>query len=148
MSVIGGLISPLRKFPSAASATVKLKVTVDNDSRDSADVTVVTEIFALDANGDKTGAAVASIAPMTSQIAAGTSTVADGTGTIANPKLWGPPPTQKPNRYVAVTTVRQGSNIVDRYETKFGVRTLKFDPNHGFFHQRRARQIKRRVRSP
>lgn len=118
---------------SAASATVKLKVSVDNDSKDNADVTVATDIFALDANGNKTGDAVSSIAPASLQIAAGTNAVADGIGTITNPKLWGPPPQQKPNRYVAVTTVRQGSNIVDSYETKFGIRTLKFDPNNGFF---------------
>jgi beta-galactosidase len=110
-----------------------LKVTVDNNSKDNADVSVASEIYALDANGDKTGAAVSTIAPATLQITAGASAVADGSGTIANPKMWGPPPTQKPNRYVAITTVRQGNAVVDTYETKFGIRTLKFDPNNGFF---------------
>jgi beta-galactosidase len=118
---------------SAASATVKLKVVVDNDSKQNADVSVATGIFSLDANGDKEGAAVADVAPVSLQIGPGASGVAEGTGTIANPKLWGPPPTQKPNRYVAVTTVRQGGKVVDSCETPFGVRTLKFDPNNGFF---------------
>jgi beta-galactosidase len=48
-----------------------------------------------------------------------------------DPKLWGPPPTQKPDRYVAVTTVSQGGKVLDTYETPFGIRTLKFDPNEG-----------------
>ncbi|MBN1380109.1 MAG: hypothetical protein JXA41_00370 [Deltaproteobacteria bacterium] len=54
-------------------------------------------------------------------------------GVIADPKLWGTGPRQKPRRYVAVTAVRQGGQTVDIYETTFGVRTLKFDPDAGFF---------------
>jgi len=50
---------------------------------------------------------------------------------IAQSKTWGPPPTQKPNRYAAVTTVLQDGKVVDRCETPFGIRTLKFDPDHG-----------------
>ena len=61
------------------------------------------------------------------------SAIAEGTATVANPKLWGPPPQQRPNRYVAVTTVSQDDKVVDAYETPFGIRTLKFDPNAGFF---------------
>jgi beta-galactosidase len=118
---------------SAESATVKLKVTVNNDSKPDAEVSVTTEIFPLDANGDKKGAPVAAIAPVNMQIASGSSGIAEGAGTIANPKLWGPPPTQKPNRYVAVTTIREDGKVVDSYETPFGVRTLKFDPDNGFF---------------
>jgi beta-galactosidase len=113
-------------------ATVQLKATVDNDSQESANVSVTTEIFALDAGGNKTGQAVGSIAPVALQISPGDHAVAEGRTTITNPKLWGPPPTQQPNRYVAVTTLRQlSSGVVDRYETPFGIRALKFDPNQG-----------------
>ena len=115
----------------AAAATVNLKVTVDNNSKQAAIVSVATKIFPLDAAGKKTGSGVASIASADLQIAANTSAVADGKTSVANPKLWGPPPTQKPNRYVAVTTVSQNGKVVDTYETPFGIRTLKFDPNIG-----------------
>ncbi len=115
------------------SATVDLKVTVDNDSGQSATVSVATGIFALDANDKKIGAAVATIAPVNLQIPPAGSAVAEGSSTIANPKLWGPPPTQRPNRYVAVTTVMEDGRAVDDYETPFGIRTLKFDPNAGVF---------------
>ena len=118
---------------SPASATVNLKVTVDNDSKDSANVSMATEIFALDANDQKAGAAVASIAPVNLPVAPHASAAIEGQGTVANPKLWGPPPQQQPNRYVAVTTVSQEDKVVDTYETPFGIRTLKFDPNAGFF---------------
>jgi len=118
---------------SSSSASVDLKVTVDNDSKQDAKVTVSTQIFPLDANDLKSGAAVAELAPVTLNVPAGSNTLAEGTGTVANPKLWGPPPQQKPNRYVAVTTISQGGKVVDIYETPFGIRTIKFDPNEGFF---------------
>ena len=114
-------------------ATVNLQVTVDNDSKQNANVSVATEIFTLDVSGKKSDSAVASIAPVDLQISSGASTVAEGSATIINPKLWGPPPTQKPNRYIAVTTVLQSGKVVDVYETPFGIRTLKFDPDQGVF---------------
>lgn len=118
------------------SATVDLKVTVDNDSTEDGNILVATEIFCLDASGRKTGSVVAKIAPVNLKIAAKTNAVVEGTATVFNPKLWGPPPTQKPNRYVAVTTISQdGENdrVLDVYETPFGIRTIKFDANLGFF---------------
>jgi len=118
---------------SSAAATVKLKVTVDNSSNQVANVRVSTQIFPLDSDGHTAGTAVAGIAPLSLQIPPNGSAVAEGTGTVANPKLWGPPPQQRPNRYVAVTTLSQGDMVVDTYETPFGIRTLKFDPNAGFF---------------
>jgi beta-galactosidase len=118
---------------SAEKATVNLKVTVENDSRQSADVSVATEIIPLDASGQKIGAAVANIAPVKLLIPPGDNAVAKGAGIVVNPKLWGPPPQQRPNRYVAVTTVSEAGRVVDSYETPFGIRTLKFDPNEGVF---------------
>ena len=118
---------------SLSSATINLKVAVNNDSRQIANVSVATDLFALDGAGKKSGQAVAKIAPVNLEIASGQSSVADGSTTIASPKLWGPPPTQKPNRYAAVTTVSRDGKVVDNYETPFGIRTLKFDPNAGVF---------------
>jgi beta-galactosidase len=118
---------------SASSATIDLKVTVDNNSKQDATVSVSTQIFALDSDGNKAGSSVAVLAPVTLQVPAGSNGMTEGKGTVANPKLWGPPPQQKPNRYVAVTTISQGDNVVDVYETPFGIRTVKFDPNGGFF---------------
>ena len=114
-------------------ATVELKVTVDNDSSQLATVNVATEIFALDANGKPTGSAVATIAPVNLQVAPGASAVAGGSALVKQPKLWGPPPTQRPNRYLAVTTVSQAGQVVDRYETRFGIREVRFDPDRGVF---------------
>jgi len=118
---------------SKASARLVLKVTVDNDSKQDAGVTVATQIFEIDGEDRRVGSAVASIAPLNMNIAAGKSATAETQGAIARPKLWGTGLRQKPNRYVAVTTVQQEGKTLDIYETPFGVRTLKFDPDAGFF---------------
>ncbi len=118
---------------SPASAKVNLQVTLDNDSAQSANVSVATEIYSLDAEGRRTSDAVANIAPVNLEIGSKTNAVVSGSATVSNPKLWGPPPTQKPNRYVAVTTITRDGKLLDSYETRFGIRTIRFDANLGFF---------------
>jgi beta-galactosidase len=116
---------------SAAKATIDLAVTLDNDSKTAASARVATEIFALDALGRKTGAAVARIAAVESSVAGAASATFLGSTTIAKPSLWGPPPRQAPRRYVAVTSVSQDGRLTDRYETRFGIRDVRFDPERG-----------------
>jgi beta-galactosidase len=118
---------------SPSSATVDLEVTIDNDSNNNATVSVATRIYALDAEGRKTGEAVAEIQPVEAAVAAGASAVVKGSVTVANPRLWGPPPQQRPNRYVAVTTLSHQGKLTDSYETRFGIRALRFDPDWGIY---------------
>ena len=118
---------------SKTSARVDLRITVDNDSRQDASVRVTTQIFEIDLEEHRGGSAVATIPPVRLEIAAGKSATAETGGTVANPKLWGTGLHQKPNRYVAVTTVQKNGKTVDTYETPFGVRTLRFDADAGFF---------------
>jgi beta-galactosidase len=118
---------------SPASAKVHMKIAIDNDSGAGVNVSVSTGIFALNEEGVRTGAAVAGIAPVNIQIAAKGKAQVEGEAIVQNPKLWGPPPRQKPNRYIAVTQVLQNGKSVDAYETPFGIRSLKFSPNEGFF---------------
>ncbi|HKO91145.1 MAG TPA: glycoside hydrolase family 2 TIM barrel-domain containing protein, partial [Polyangiaceae bacterium] len=116
---------------SAEAATIELDVSVENDSPQSVTASVSTDIFELDARGLRVGAPVASLSPVELTLAPGSSGTADTLGRIESPKLWGPPPTQQPNRYVAITRVLRDGTLLDRYETPFGVRTLRFDPNQG-----------------
>lgn len=118
---------------SKASATIDVAVSVDNDSQTGAAVDVATDIYALDAEGERTGGVVARIAPQKLNVAAGMSTRTQGSTTLSNPRLWGPRPTQTPNRYVAVTTVSRGGKALDRYETRFGIRSIRLDPNSGVY---------------
>ncbi|MGO4222852.1 beta-galactosidase GalB [Lysobacter sp. TAF61] len=116
---------------SAASATIRLDVSIDNDSSRTAAVEVATRILALDGAGNPLGDAVASIAPVTARVPARSSVRLGGTTTLAHPRLWGPPPTQQPNRYVAITTVSRDGRVVDRLRTPFGIRSVRFDTNQG-----------------
>ncbi|VGO23492.1 glycoside hydrolase family 2 TIM barrel-domain containing protein [Pontiella sulfatireligans] len=49
---------------------------------------------------------------------------------VSNPQLWD---VDAPNLYKAVTTVSKGGKTVDEYTTTFGIRTIRFDANEGFF---------------
>ncbi|HML74520.1 MAG TPA: beta-galactosidase GalB [Anaerohalosphaeraceae bacterium] len=116
---------------SSSSAVIELDVEIDNDSRAEAEVVVSTDIYALDADGQKTGGPVAAIAPSNVRIGPGTSAGVRGSVALTNPRLWGPPPTQKPNLYAAVTRIVQHKQLLDQYETRFGIRSLRFDANSG-----------------
>jgi beta-galactosidase len=109
---------------------VNLKVTVDNRGKSDASVRVATEIFALDADGQRQGSAVATMDAVTAQVAAGKSESVESRTVIASARLWSP---GSPNRYVAVTTVTQNGTVLDSYETPFGIRTFKYDPAKGLF---------------
>ena len=58
---------------------------------------------------------------------------------VDKPKLWS---CKTPYLHKLVTTIRQGEKIVDRYETTFGIRTLRWDANEGFFLNGQRVQLK------
>ena len=49
---------------------------------------------------------------------------------VQNPMLWSP---ETPHLYKAVTTVRNGAETTDVYETTFGIRSIEVVPDKGFF---------------
>ena len=115
-------------------ATVQVNVTTDYEAGASG-TTIVPDvaIFEADAQGHPVGSPVARMASkppfaLPAHGAAGRTSV-DGTATLSHPKLWD---LQHPNLYVAVTTVLQNGQPVDREETVFGVRTVQFTSNRGF----------------
>ena len=115
------------------SATIRMSITIDNDGNKDARLKVITEIFQMDEKGCIKGDAVAAFPAMKTSIAARKQEFAETAVTIKNPKLWGPPPTQVPHLYVAVATLWQNDNPIDRYETRFGIRSLRFDPDSGIY---------------
>lgn len=113
---------------SGSSATIDLSVTIDNDSRSAETVEIQTSVYAFDQTGNRSGKSVAVFPTQKERIEAGSTTEIQGSAVIQNPELWGPPPTQQPNRYVALTTLLQDGHPIDHYETRFGIRSLRFDP--------------------
>jgi beta-galactosidase len=118
---------------SKESATIEISVTIDNDSKSDTTVEVLTSIYALDAKGNKSPNAVAAFSTMNSRVGAGANAKVDGSVNLKKPKLWGPPPTQQPHLYMAVTTLLLNGKPVDTYETQFGIRSLEFNPDKGIF---------------
>ncbi|HEX8014739.1 MAG TPA: beta-galactosidase GalA, partial [Flavobacterium sp.] len=49
---------------------------------------------------------------------------------VKNPLLWD---IESPNLYKLVTQIKQDGKIIDSYETPFGIRTIRFDAEKGFF---------------
>jgi beta-galactosidase len=49
---------------------------------------------------------------------------------VNNPKLWS---LESPYLHKLITTLRSKGEVVDRYETTFGIRSVRFDPNEGLF---------------
>ncbi len=121
------------KNVSKKSATIDLEITIDNDSKTTANVQAITRIYSADRNGEKTGKEILNYSSPTISISAGKNLKVPGTVTLKNPKRWGPPPTQQPNLYVAVTTLIQNKKPIDTYETRFGIRSVEFNPDKGIF---------------
>lgn len=117
---------------SPASATIDLSVTLENRAPVDTEVELTTELFALDGAGRKERDTPDAVFPPQSvSLAADTERRVDASLALPAPRLWGPPPGQKPHRYLAVTTLRRGGLALDRYETRFGIRELRFDPDTG-----------------
>jgi beta-galactosidase len=117
---------------SEQEATVEMTIDIENKGNSSQKVEVVTEVYERDsATGKASGDAVATFPTVTSDVAGQAKEVVDGSVSVQSPKLWGPPPTQKPNEYVAVSTLSVDGTTVDVYETVFGIRSVEYDPNQG-----------------
>ena len=113
---------------SAASATVDLVVQIENTAAgdSAAEVQVATDIYTYDAAAGKAGDKVAEFPKATVSIEAGKAKSTNSSATIQDPQLWGPPPTQKPHLYLAVTQLSLGDKVIDTYETPFGIRTFEY----------------------
>ncbi len=102
-------------------ATVKLKTTVEGIAMDEA-VTISTKI--LDNNGN----VVASDSTIRKRIPE--LDAFEQNFLIDKPALWSP---ETPNLYNAVTSIYSNGAKVDEYTTRFGVRSIEFQAEKGFF---------------
>ena len=107
----------------AAEALVSAEATVVNESGADAAIRVVTAIQ------DSAGAERATMT-VEGRLDKGASRTFAQQGTITSPKLWS---MKEPNLYTAVTRVFTGGTLSDEYRTEFGVRSIRFDHDSGFF---------------
>jgi len=104
-------------------ATVTAQIDVENESAENPNVEIVNQIL------DPTGKVVAE-RTQTAKANAWKTTTIKPAFKVANPKLWF---LEAPQLYTLQTTIRQNGQEVDEYKTRFGIRTLKWDKDKGFF---------------
>ena len=106
------------------SADVTARVTVNNDAAKDAPFAIEQSILNAD------GQSVASGSVTNLSLAPGATAEFSSVLNVSNPKLWS---VETPYLHWLVTSIRQGDQVVDRYETPFGIRTIRWDANEGFF---------------
>lgn len=107
---------------SDAEATVSIKTTLKNEYKTTKNITLISKIV------DKKGN-VLDTKTTNQSVAAFEQTAFSQMGAIKTPKLWSP---ETPNLYKVLTEVVENGNIVDTYETSFGVRTVEINKNGVF----------------
>jgi beta-galactosidase len=106
------------------SARVTSHVRIANDSHADASIDVEQKIL------DSMGKELANGEAKEIQIVAGQSAETKCELVLDHPALWS---VESPTLYVLVTTVRHGGASLDTLKTTFGVRSLAFDKDRGFF---------------
>jgi beta-galactosidase len=105
-------------------ASVRARARVVDAGEDNADVEVRFHIVAPN------GAVVARDSGGRITLTAGTEREFVSDLTVTGPALWS---LESPSLYQLVTEVIVGGEEVDRHVTRFGIRTIHFDPDRGFF---------------
>ena len=121
---LGKWESTVRTKPKNDTATVWLGTSVVNEGKDAETASVRWEIL------DASGKTVVTAEAPAQQIAADGAVSFEAVATIMRPVLWS---VERPNLYTAVVTVKSGDKVRDAERVSFGVRTVKFDADHGFF---------------
>ncbi len=106
------------------SARITAATTVANDGNTDAAFNIIQTI--LDADGKQ----IASAQIKSLQLQPGEKKDYPCVINVDNPKLWS---LESPYLHKLVTTLSSKGAVVDRYETTFGIRSVRFDPNEGFF---------------
>ena len=114
-----------------ASASVKIDVQIENHTSVDQNVKVHTELYRLVSKGGVITRVADAKSKTYATIVSRRTTSLSQRIAVKSPQLWS---TKRPNLYVALTRIADDSNeILDAYETTFGIRTFKFDANKGFF---------------
>jgi len=119
--VWGTYVTTPKVTPAAATAVIEIKV--KNDYTQTKNVRVSTDL--VDPSGRKVGQQTSNLTLSANGADSCTQQFA-----ITSPRLWG---LEHPEQYQAVTTVSTEEGVSDKYTTRFGIRSIRFDPNEAFF---------------
>jgi beta-galactosidase len=108
----------------SGEAALSIRTEIANDSKSAQSTRVVSTIL------DPAGKPVAKAATEIASIPAEGGQTYEQKIAVKQPQLWS---LEERNLYKLVTEVRAGGDVVDRYVTPFGIRTIKFDAEKGLF---------------
>lgn len=109
---------------SKESATVQITTEIKNDEPDKVEGILATAIV------DPKGKAVGIVKTPFELSSGETKEITQDFKPLSNPQLWSP---EKPNLYKAETRIYKGKELCDSYSTAFGIRSLEFTKDKGFF---------------
>ncbi|ANW95063.1 threonine synthase [Wenyingzhuangia fucanilytica] len=117
---------------SKEQATVQIDLSLENKFDKNKDVIVTTSF--INAENDE-------VATISNNFVLNANKTLDTSqkATINHPDLWD---TENAKLYTAVTTIQNNGEIVDRYTTVFGIRSILFDADKGFFLNGKNMKIK------
>ena len=123
----------VRSEPRDGQASLAISTEVLNESEEETRCQLIYEIV------DQNGKGVSAMATKAVNLAAGEATTFESRTSLASPKLWS---LEQPNLYRLITVVKAEDEFVDRTETTFGIRSIRFDPAKGFFLNGSAVKVK------
>ena len=108
----------------AGEAALAMRTELANDGKNAQKARVISTIL------DPAGNAVAKISSDAMPVAEGGEQTFEQQTLLKRPRLWS---LERRNLYKLVTEVEVNGEVVDRYETRFGIRSIRFDSEKGFF---------------
>jgi len=123
----------------AREAIVNVDIALENTTNAECALSLSTSIYELDAADRLSKKPVAVAQPYQLDLRGNAETLCTQVLRIKKPKLWSP---ERSNRYLAITTLETGGHEVDRVETPFGVRTIRFEADNGFILNNERVQLK------
>ena len=103
-------------------ATIKIYTAIKNEKNEQKKINIVSTIIS------PAGKEITKTQNMT-QLASGSGTTDVQTIKLSNPVFWS---CESPGLYKAITEIKSESNTIDRVETSFGIRSIRFDAEKGF----------------
>ncbi len=130
---LGNWESYVRTAVKGTAATLSLGTVIQNEGGQSESCRVRWQIF------DQGGKVVATAEAAPQPVTADGSATFTASANLPTPALWAP---ETPNLYSAVVTVEAGGKVRDAERVSFGVRSIAWDPDRGFFLNGKPMKIK------
>jgi len=115
------------------AAELVIKTEVQNDGEEEKLCSIILHV--LDPQRKKAGATQSNA----QKISPGSTLTFESRMQIENPKLWS---LEEPHLYQLISEVKVAGAVVDQTETTFGIRTIRFDADKGFFLNGKSVKIK------